>query len=161
MVDKERKTQAYELFHKAYRSQIDGHIEPAIEDYKKSIEIYPTAKAHTFLGWAYSLINRFEDAIEHCKYAIELDPDFGNPYNDIGSYLITLKQYEEALFWLERALDAKNYDHRYYPLYNIGRVYEKKGEWFTAIHFYQDALEIKPDYEAAKEEIIRLQSMMN
>jgi hypothetical protein len=29
-----------------------------------------------------------DDAITECHHAIEVDPDFGNPYNDIGAYLI-------------------------------------------------------------------------
>jgi tetratricopeptide (TPR) repeat protein len=29
-----------------------------------------------------------DDAIAECKKAVELDPDLGNPYNDIGAYLI-------------------------------------------------------------------------
>ena len=48
----------------------------------------PTAEAHTFLGWAYSFLGDYESAITECRNAIELDPDFGNPYNDIGAYLI-------------------------------------------------------------------------
>jgi len=29
---------------------------------------------------------RVEEAIAECKLAIELDPDFGNPYQRIGAY---------------------------------------------------------------------------
>jgi tetratricopeptide (TPR) repeat protein len=43
----------------------------------------------------------------------------------------------------------------------LGRVYEKKGDWFSAIKFYNDALKINHDYEAAKNAVIRLTTLMN
>ncbi|NIO09761.1 MAG: tetratricopeptide repeat protein, partial [Deltaproteobacteria bacterium] len=46
---------------------------------------FPTAEAYTFLGWTYSFMGQLNEAIEECQRAITLDPDFGNPYNDIGA----------------------------------------------------------------------------
>ncbi|MBI4487439.1 MAG: tetratricopeptide repeat protein, partial [Deltaproteobacteria bacterium] len=80
----ERITRALQLFNDAYRCQREGELEEAIRLYQKSIAVYPTAEAHTFLGWTYSFQGHYEEAIEECKKAIALDPDFGNPYNDIG-----------------------------------------------------------------------------
>ena len=54
---------------------------------KRSIEIPPTAEAHTYLGWTYSLQGKLDEATAECLRAIEIDPEFGNPYNDIGVYL--------------------------------------------------------------------------
>jgi len=59
-------------------------------------------EAHTFLGWTYHFQGRIEEAIAECKLAIGLDPEFGNPYNDIGAYLIELGRFEEAIPWLEQ-----------------------------------------------------------
>src|SRR5688572_3201100 len=88
---------AVQLLRKAYECQMSGQLEEAIELYQKSIDVYPTAEAHTFLGWTYSFQGRLDDAIAECKKAIEVDPDFGNPYNDIGVYLIELEQYDDAI----------------------------------------------------------------
>src|SRR2546430_7197875 len=52
--------------------------------YQQSIDVHPTAEAHTFLGWTLSFQGRLEEATRECLKAIEVDPDFGNPYNDIG-----------------------------------------------------------------------------
>ena len=46
---------------------------------------------------------RLEEAIEECHKAIAVDPTFGNPYNDIGAYLIEMGRLDEAIPWLERA----------------------------------------------------------
>lgn len=161
MINKEKIELAAEYFRKAYELHISGNIKDAIEAYKKSIDYYPTPKAHTFLGWAFSLHGNYDQAIEECKIAIDLDPDYGNPYNDIGSYLINLGKYDEAIYWLQKAIDASDYEPRHYPFFNLGRVYEKKGDWFTARQYYSEALNLKPDYELAKKALYRLTALMN
>jgi tetratricopeptide (TPR) repeat protein len=98
--------QAEELWRKAYAYQLNGDLAEAIEMYRASIEAYPTAEAHTFLGWALSFLKRYTEAIEECAKAIALDPGFGNPYNDIGVYLMEQGHWREARPWLEQAADA-------------------------------------------------------
>ena len=85
-----RIKKAIDLFNEAYKSHMEGDLEQAVALYKESIKQHPMAEAYTFLGWAYSFQGDFEGAIEECERAIRIDADFGNPYNDIGSYLITL-----------------------------------------------------------------------
>ena len=122
-----------ELFQKAYGHQTKGELDQAVVWYKKSIEIFPTAEAFTFLGWAYSFMGKYDAAISECCKAIEVDPDFGNPYNDIGAYLIEKGRLEEAVPWLEKAIHAKRYDSYCFPHYNLGRIWELKGEWYKAM----------------------------
>ena len=161
MIEKDNITIAKEYFEKAYKMHLKGNVSEAIEAYKISIDFYPTAKAHTFLGWAFSLSGKFDEAIDECKRAIELDPDFGNPYNDIGSYLINKGRNDEAIQWLEKAIEAPDYEPRHYPFFNLGRIYEMKGDWFAARKYYEEALNFNPDYELANEAILRLTAMMN
>jgi tetratricopeptide (TPR) repeat protein len=141
---------ANEYLQKAYKLQMDGNLEEAIKNYKLSIEIHPTAEAHTFLGWTYSFMGNLDSAIDECKKAIDIDPDYGNPYNDIGSYLIQQGNYGEAITWLEIALNSKRYESYHYAHLNLGRAYELKGMWFEALDEYKKALEIEPNYEIAK-----------
>src|SRR5437867_2506875 len=107
MTQEERFEKAVELLQEAYRLQMEGELDAAIERYQQSIALHPTAEAHTFLGWTYSFQGRLEDAIAQCKEAIAVDADFGNPYNDIGSYLIKLGRLDEAVPWLEAAIKAR------------------------------------------------------
>jgi len=93
--------------------------------------------------------------------AIELDPGYGNPYNDIGSYLISLDEYDNAIPWLRKAIEAERYEPRHFPFFNLGRVYEMKGMWFEARDYYYRALNIKPGFEQARSAIIKLTSYMN
>jgi Tfp pilus assembly protein PilF len=141
--------QAQTLWQEAYEHQMNGEFGEAIRLYKKSIELFPTAEAYTFLGWTYSTLGRYEAAIELCKQAIELDPDFGNPYNDIGAYLVELGRPDEAIAWLEKALAAPRYEARHYPLLNLGRVYQEKGDYRQALAYYNKALAAEPFYQPA------------
>ena len=155
------QNEAKHLFQEAYQKQTEGSLEEAIELYHKSIELFPTAEAHTFLGWALSFQGRLDEAIQECKKAIDLDPDYGNPYNDIGSYLIEKGLFDEALSWLEKATEAKRYESYCYPHYNMGRIWEKKGNWWRALDCYQQALKDNPDYTLAKRAVGKLQGMLN
>ncbi|WP_290664357.1 tetratricopeptide repeat protein [Ignavibacterium sp.] len=161
MIDKEKEHLALEYFEKAYRLHIGGKIQEAIKAYRKSLQYYPTAKTHTYLGWALSLEKKFEEAIEECKIAIELDPDYGNPYNDIGTYLLALNKYDDAVYWFQNALDAKDYSTRYIPYYHLGKIYELRGSYFTALKYYSDSLELNPEFEPAKTAYYKLIAMMN
>ena len=137
------------LVDRARRHQMRGEFADAIILYERSLALWPTAEAHTFLGWTYSMMNRYDEAIKCCKNAIDVDPDFGNPYNDIGAYLIELKRWEEAIPWLEKATNAPRYESPQFPHLNLGRVYERLGQFKTAMAFYDKAIEIDPFYRVA------------
>jgi Tfp pilus assembly protein PilF len=157
----ENIAQAWELLQQAYRAQMEGEFDQAIALYKNSLEKHPTAEAHTFLGWAYHFQGKIEEAIAECKRAIEVDPDFGNPYNDIGAYLIDLKRYDEAIQWLERALEAPRYEPRHYPYFNLGRIYYSKGMINRAREYFQKALNIEPDYALARQGVENIRRIVN
>jgi tetratricopeptide (TPR) repeat protein len=161
MAEDESLNQAIEYFQDAYRHQMKGDYDEAVELYRKSIETYPTAEAYTFLGWTYSFMGDFDAAIDECHRAIEVDPEFGNPYNDIGAYLIEKGQIEEAIPWLEKAILAARYDNPAFPYFNLGRIWEFKHEYARAISSYRHAVELDPKYTLAKTGIRRIQGMLN
>lgn len=152
---------AEELFQRAWEFHRKGDLEKAIEIYKRSIEVHPTAEAHTFLGWAYSHQGDLEQAIEECLKAIETDPDFGNPYNDIGAYFIQKEMYEEAIPWLQKAIKARRYECYHYPHLNLGRLYLRQKKYTEAITEFEKALEIEPDYKPALIQLAKLRAMSN
>jgi len=161
MSAEERLEKAAELFQCAFHAQMNGELDTAVALYKQSIEAYPTAEAHTFLGWTYSFQGSLADAIAECKKAIEVDPDFGNPYNDIGAYLIELGQLDEAIPWLEKASRAPRYEAPHYPHFNLGRVYVAKEMYNRAIEEFGNALGLRPDYEIARKAIDALKIKLN
>jgi Tfp pilus assembly protein PilF len=157
----ERETQALEQLQEAYAAQMEGDLDRAVELYRNSLVLHPTAEAHTFLGWTYHFQGKVQEAMEECKRAIEVDPEFGNPYNDIGAYLIGLGRYDEAIPWLTRATTAKRYDPRHFPYFNLGRAYLAKGMINRARESFEKALEIEPRYTLARDSLASLRRMVN
>jgi tetratricopeptide (TPR) repeat protein len=155
--DQER---ALELIEQAMKHQMAREFDDAIRLYKESIAVYPTADAHTYLGWAYSFLGRLNEAIAQCEIAIQLDPEFGNPYNDIGVYLMQQERLDDAIPWLERAKSAKRYEPRHFPHINLGRIYLTKGMLQKALEEFNDALKINPDDQELSQLVDELQTKL-
>ena len=155
------KRAAVELFNEAYDRQLAEDYEAAIRLYKKSIEVFPTAEAYTFLGWAYSFQGNYDLAIAECLAAIAVDAGFGNPYNDIGSYLIAKGNYYDCVRWFKLAIDAVRYEARAYPHFNLAHVYEKRGRLLEAARHYGLALREQPGYLQAYKALRKLQEKLN
>jgi tetratricopeptide (TPR) repeat protein len=151
-----KRRKALKAFHEAYHAQLHQNYHLAIEKYQESIEVYPTAEAHTFLGWTYSFMGELETAIEECQRAIEVDPEFGNPYNDIGAYLIAKGEYNEAVPYLQQALSAKRYRAYHFAHFNLGRAKEYQGDILSALRHYKQALKLEPRYLIAYKAIEHL-----
>lgn len=144
-------SRATELWREGYRHQMAGELELAIEKYRQSIETCPTAEAHTFLGWTFSFQGKLEEATQECLRAIEIDPDFGNPYNDIGVYLMQQGKLDEAVAWLEKAKHARRYEARQFPHMNLARIHLKRNRWWDALREFEAAAKIAPrDVSLAK-----------
>jgi tetratricopeptide (TPR) repeat protein len=160
MAAQQDKERAMALVEQAMNHQMAGEVDEAIGLYKRSISLYPTADAHTYLGWAYSFQGRIDEAIAQCEIAIQLDPEFGNPYNDIGVYLMQQQKLDEAIPWLEKAKHAKRYEPRHFPYLNLGRVYSAKGMLQKALAEFRDALRLNPNDSAVAQLIEELESKL-
>ena len=152
---------AADLFRRAFEAQNSGDLETAVDLYQQSIAAFPTAEAHTFLGWTYSFQGDLQGAIAECQKAIVVDPDFGNPYNDIGAYLLEMGKPDEAIPWLEKATRASRYDPRHYPHINLGRAYVAKEMLSRALAEFEQALAFAPDHPVAREAVSAIRRRLN
>ena len=134
-----------------------GDYGGAIERFRKSIELRPSAEGHTYLGWSLSYLGRLDEAIAECRKAIEVDPGFGNPYNDIGVYLIRLGRLDEAIPWLEKAVTAERYCCYQFPNFTLGQIRLAEGDVAGAVKFFERALRHAPDYAPAREALKEIQ----
>ena len=160
-MNSEQFRRATELWQEAYRRQMEGDLEHAIELYRRSIEVFPTAEAHTYLGWTLSFQGRLDEATRECVRAIEVDPDFGNPYNDIGCYLMQQGKLEEAIPWLEKAKQAKRYEPRQFPYMNLARIYVKQSRWWEALREFEAAVRLAPGDAELRRALHSLRARLN
>lgn len=137
-------------FRMGYFYQMQGDLHAAAECYIRSIEKNPNAEAHTFLAWVLCQMGAIDDAIQECKKALALDPNFGNAWNDLGAYEMEKRNLDEAVRCFKKACKAKNYDNREFPHYNLGRVYMQKELLLSARKELEEALKINPSFDMAK-----------
>jgi tetratricopeptide (TPR) repeat protein len=149
-----------EFFAAAYRKHMAGNLDEAIELYRKSIAREPTAPGHTFLGWAYAHQGRVSEAIAECEKAITIDPEYGNPWNDIGSYLISIGELDRAIPFLKRATRAKRYCCPHFPHLNLGRLYARQRRYPEAKREFERVLELVPGYPPAILSLRILEALM-
>ena len=142
---------AEHLWRQGYVLHVLGAYPQAILLFRRSITVRPTAEGHTFLGWSLSHVGRIDEAITECKRAITIDPNFGNPYNDIGVYLVWLGRADEAIPWLRKAISAKRYCCYQFPHFTLGQILLNKGKILEARRLFERALKYDPDYLPAKE----------
>lgn len=161
MSDSDPSIIAAKYLRQAYELQSNGEYAQALELFTRSIAAFPTAEAYTFRGWTYSFVGDYDNAIADCHRAIEVDPEFGNPYNDIGAYLIQQEKWEDAIPWFEKAIAAKRYEARAYPHFNLGRVYEHQRKWQKAKQCYAQAYNVDARYVVALAAFRRVSATFN
>jgi Tfp pilus assembly protein PilF len=157
--DPEVVAQAAIFWQQGYRLHAAGQYPRAAQMFRMSIAVHPTAEGHTFLGWSLSHMGRLEEAIEECRTAIEIDPDFGNPYNDIGVYLMDLERYDEAGPWFLQAMEAARCCCYQFPHFNYGRLLVMQGDLERARHHFHEALRHEPGYTPARRALELLAEM--
>jgi tetratricopeptide (TPR) repeat protein len=138
-----------------------GDMQDAAAYFAMSLELYPTAEAHTGLAVTLASRGQWEDAITECHRAIALEPDLGNSYNDIAVYTAELGSIHEALEWLDRALFAPRYDCRHYAHYHRGRLLEQLGRFVEAKNAYAQSAALEPNWEPATIGLRRVQGWLN
>ena len=144
------KMQQDPYFRSGYLYQMAGNFNAAAACYSRSIQTSPSAEAHTFLGWVLSLMGELDGAIFQVRRALELNPEFGNAWNDLGAYLIEKFAYDEAIDCLNKALNSKGYTQKAFAHYNLGRVYICKGMFVGAQKALKQAIKLDPGFMQAK-----------
>jgi hypothetical protein len=85
-----------------------------------------------------------------------IDDEFGNPYNDIGVYLMQQDKLDESISWLEKAKQAKRTSHGSLP--EPGANLHPGGWWQRAREFEGAALAPR---DASTARISRLRARLN
>jgi len=82
-----------------------------------------------------------KEAISHWERAIEILPEAGSPYRNLGIvYSRVYKNYDTAIYYFSKALEYERADPMTY--FNLGMTYESKGEYARAVDYLQKSLAI-------------------
>ena len=86
----------------------------------------------------------YQGAIMCLQKAIELDPKFAYPWNNMGYAYYGLGNYNKAIECYHKAIELDpDYSH---PWNNIGDIYQRLGDWQKAMECYRKAIALDPDY---------------
>jgi tetratricopeptide (TPR) repeat protein len=126
-----------------------GHVDEAIADYEKALEIKPDyPEAHSNLGTAFLQKGRVDEAIAQCQKALAIKSDYAGAHANLGNALLQKGEVDEAMVHYRKVLEIK--PHFFEAYNNLGTALLQKGELSEAIVHFQKALEIKPDYADAQ-----------
>lgn len=132
----------------------------ALEHFQLALNYVETAEIATLLGWTYGLLGKDEKAKNYCLKAITLDPDYGPPYNDMGSLLLHEGKLTEALKWFELAKRSAKYQNREYPFINAGRGHMMLKNYPQALEEFSSALAIAPHNQELHQTVERLKKSL-
>jgi predicted O-linked N-acetylglucosamine transferase (SPINDLY family) len=95
-----------EALHELARTALDaGQAEQGAALIARAISLYPNvAQAHANLGFALSLLGRFEEAETHYGRAIILQPEFAQAHYNRGVMRDALQRYEDAIISYDEAI---------------------------------------------------------
>jgi type IV pilus assembly protein PilF len=101
------------------------------------------------LGLAYYERGLRSEALVHLKKALTLKPVFSEAENAMGRYYAEQGQYDQAQQAFQKVLADPFYSTPQLAFYNMGLIYEKKGEPEAALKQYHEAVRLKPNYGVA------------
>ena len=124
-----------------------GEYDRAIDMLQRSEISETSAIIQATLAAVYKYQGNLERSITHARAALILDPDLPDTWNNLGSSLRAIGQWDEAVAALTEAIKRK--PAFALALYNLGNAYLAKRDLKTAIRFYDQALSADPDYASA------------
>ena len=149
-----------ELINKGHECVFEKKYSNALVFFEKARRLHETAEVLTLIGWVYSLLDNLDRGKKFCLKAIEIDPDYGPAYNDIGSYLLQEGDVSESIRWFNLAKNAPIYQNKEYPYINMGRALLMQKKYRQALDEFKEAKELAPHQRQIAETIKKVESLM-
>lgn len=134
--------------------QIEAYTQ-AVAEYREVISFREAMPNHNSalpegyygLGLAYAGLEKFDEAIEAYKQAIQYAPEWAHIHAALGAGYANLHQYDVALNAYKTAHDLKPDDAMIH--HQLGNIYSKRGKRTEAIAHQQRAITIDPTLASA------------
>jgi Tfp pilus assembly protein PilF len=125
----------------------EGNTAAALREFKKAEALTPDDYfLHYDLGLAYLSKKRYDLAIEHFQKAVDLNPDYAPAVNSLGNAYAARGDWDQAIKYYKQVSANVFYATPHYPLSNLGLAYYHKQEYTLSERYYQEALEIQPNF---------------
>jgi tetratricopeptide (TPR) repeat protein len=113
------------------------------------------AATYTNRGIVEMRLGHNDRALADYTRSLNIMPELIQAKVNLGAALYGLKRYPEALAALNEGVKTDSLDARAVGYYNRGLTYEKLGDLQSAYEDYQRALQVKPDFKQAADQIGR------
>ena len=135
---------AYVLKGSIYKTT--GKMDLALSSYQTAVQLDPDYFiGHLQIGWLLTKMENHKLALEYYENAAELKPGNLNAAYGIAKSLQDMEKFDEALKGYRKLLDIDS--SAYVAYFNQGFIKHYHQEQLdSAIYFYNELLEIKPDY---------------
>jgi Tfp pilus assembly protein PilF len=160
-IQSQREKKYDELIQKGHSWIAKKDYDMARQNFFRALNFHETAEAYNLIGWTYSLEKSLDIAKKFCLKAIKIDPAYGAPYNDLGSYLLSEGETRESLKWFDLAKNSRNYQNREYPYINAGRAQMNLRNYKLALKEFAMALTLAPHNEELHLTVTRLKETLN
>ncbi len=135
-----------------------GHFDQANGHVLAALHLSPALpEAHYDQGWLAARSGHPDQALADYDAAIALRPDYADAHVNAASLLVQAGRFAEAIPEFEAALAAGEPDADLY--FNLAYARIKTGQLAGAIADYRKALELKPDFAAARQNLQTLEAL--
>jgi tetratricopeptide (TPR) repeat protein len=124
-----------------------GRLDLAEPEFRRAIRLDPKyAGAHYFLARLLYTQNRFDEAIEESKIAINLSPGFVRAYENVGLCYEGKQDFQEAEHWYQQAIQREraNRARTEWPWLDLATMLIKRNQLAKAKPYLSQALAINP-----------------
>lgn len=129
----------------------EGDLKTAKKHYEQTLEYQPEhIKANINLGLTYCKLEDLNSGLNYFQKATELDPENYFAFYNLGLGKAMQGKLDEAVQNWEKARKMQTRDPWLY--YNLAIAYDSLGKTKKALTFLEEALEIDPEFEQAKQE---------
>jgi tetratricopeptide (TPR) repeat protein len=123
-----------------------GKLETALSYYQKATKAHPNEPSTwNHLGLCYARMNRLKEARSAIEKAISLAPKEPRYRHNLATILVRSGDLPGALQQLQAVHDEAT------ACYNLGYLLAKKGDRAAAAHYFGRALQLKPDFQEARQ----------